>query len=83
MASTLDQPNGTHHPITVSAARINKCAASPPSQTPETGYSPVAGTRPKSRCRQPTGPSPPKQAAEGRLGFSIKGNEVTSREVGL
>src|SRR5215213_2582148 len=48
IASTLHQPNGTHHPITASAARIDKSAAPPPSQTPEMGYSPDAGIRPKS-----------------------------------
>src|SRR5829696_9081454 len=48
IASTLHQPNGTHHPITAKAARINNSAAPPPSQTPETGYSPEAGIRPKS-----------------------------------
>src|SRR5215204_1794531 len=48
MASTLHHPNGTNHPITASAARINKSAALPPSQTPEMGYSPEAGIRPNS-----------------------------------
>src|ERR671912_632584 len=47
IASTLHHPKGTHHPITASAARINKSAAPPPSQTPEMGYSPKAGIRPK------------------------------------
>src|ERR671911_984428 len=42
MASTLHQPNGTHHPITASAARINASAAVPASQTPVIGYSPEA-----------------------------------------
>src|SRR5215208_4142717 len=46
-ASTLHQPNGTHHPISASAARINKSAAPPPSQTPEMGYSPEAEIRPR------------------------------------
>src|SRR5918995_2374887 len=48
IAKALHQPNGTHHPITASAARINISAAPPPSQTPEIGYSPAAGIRPKS-----------------------------------
>src|SRR5215207_9523570 len=47
IASTLHQPNGTHHPITASAARTNISAAPPASQTPEIGYSPEAGIRPK------------------------------------
>src|SRR5215216_7227290 len=48
IAKTLHQPNGTHHPITASAARINISAALPASQTPEIGYSPEAGIRSKS-----------------------------------
>src|SRR5215203_2176996 len=48
VASTLHQPNGTHHPITANAARKNISAAVPASQTPEIGYSPEAGIRPKS-----------------------------------
>src|SRR5215217_2471289 len=48
IASTLHQPKGTHHPTTASAARININAAAPASQTPEIGYSPEAGIRPKS-----------------------------------
>ena len=48
IASILHQPNGTHHPTTASAARINSKAAPPASQTPVTGYSPEAVTRPKS-----------------------------------
>jgi hypothetical protein len=37
IAKTLHHPNGTHHPITASAARINISAALPASQTPEIG----------------------------------------------
>src|SRR5215212_8687320 len=47
IASTLHQPKGTPHPATASAARINQRAAPPPRQTPEMGYSPEAGIRPK------------------------------------
>jgi len=56
IASTLHQPNGTHHPITASAAKININAAVPASQTQEIGYSPEAGIRPK---------SPPSPIAQG------------------
>jgi len=38
IAKTLHQPNGTHHPITASAARINISAVLPASQTPEIWY---------------------------------------------
>jgi len=37
IAKTLHEPNGNHHPITASAARINISAALPASQTPEIG----------------------------------------------
>src|SRR5215204_1767520 len=48
IVSTLHQPNGTHHPTTASAARININAALPARKTPEIGYSPEAGIRPSS-----------------------------------
>src|SRR5919202_6152516 len=48
IAKTLHQPNGTHHLTTANAARMNIRAAPPPNQTPEIGYSPEAGIRPKS-----------------------------------
>src|SRR5215208_6802041 len=38
IAKTLHHPNGTHHPSTASAARINISAVLPASQTLEIGY---------------------------------------------
>src|SRR5215216_4022367 len=67
IAKTLHHTKGTHHPITASAARINIRAAPPAIQTPETGYSPEVGIRPR---------SPPSPIDQGQAHLSRPPNVV-------